>query len=253
MNIKTKQKIAQALKDTSFAKSGKVHHSKKTSRLTSDRANEFILGVLFDRSVKSYQAWYAGEEISRILGDSDNPATLWENFVNMEKRRLTGFLRYGNGGNAFHRHYRTYAKQLPITAKTILKKYDGDPRKIWNNQRDINLVMKRLEELTGIGPALSRMTVNLLSRDYGLLGGMKAKKDLTVKPDVHVRRVFTRLGLIDKSTSIKDIDKIVKEISPRYPGALDYPAWEIGRNYCKATNPDCVNCEIRQVCNYRKN
>ena len=91
---------------------------------------------------------------------------------------MRGFLRYGYGGYAFHRHYKTLSRQIPEAANHILANYDGDPRKIRNNQRDIFFVRQRLDAIPGIGPALSRMAVLILARDMGLLGGKKAKKQL---------------------------------------------------------------------------
>jgi len=45
-------------------------------------------------------------------------------------------------------------------------------------------VRELLEEIPGIGPALSRMAVLILARNYGLLGGKEPLSQLDIKPRV---------------------------------------------------------------------
>lgn len=39
-----------------------------------------------------------------------------------------------------------------------------------------------------------------------------------------------------------------KRLHPKRPGALDLPAWAIGRRWCRPANPDCDACPIGHVC-----
>lgn len=221
---------------------------KNKRRFRASAANAFILGVMFDRSIKADRAWEAAEWINDSLGDPEDITILWEELKKLPDQNLSGFLRYGYGGKSFHRHYKTFAKQLPKVAEIILEDYDGDPRKIWNNQRDVSEVRNRFEKLPGIGPALSRMAVLILARNYGMLGGVEALSQLDIKPDRHVIRVFTRSGLIKKGASENDAIKIARILNPEFPGALDAPAFEIGVKWCSPTEKKCQECPICNVC-----
>ena len=221
---------------------------KNKRRFRASSANAFLLGVMLDRSIKAARAWEAAEWINDSLGDPEDVTILWKELKKIPKQNLAGFLRYGYGGKSFHRHYKTFAKQLPEAAIIILQEYDGDPRKIWNNQRDVTKVRERFEQLPGIGPALSRMAVLILARNYGLLGGIEALSQLDVKPDIHVMRVFCRSGLIGKDAKENDAVEIAKKLNPKFPAALDAPAFIIGVEWCRPTNRKCGECPISNVC-----
>lgn len=241
------QKIVKALLTHAKGMGDWVRPTKLVRKLRGSTANAFLLGVMFDRSVKAEQAWESADWINDSLGDPGDVAAIWNRLTKMEARRVQGFLRFGYGGFAFHRHYKTFAKQLPQAAHLLLEKYDGDPRRIWNNKRDVSLVRERLEEIPGIGPALSRMAVLILARNHGLLGGTKALSQLDIKPDIHVKRVFKRCGFINTFNDIEAIDA-AQRLHPLFPAALDAPAFEIGRTWCRPTNPNCKDCAIRPEC-----
>lgn len=166
----------------------------------------------------------------------------------MDPRSLRGFLRYGYGGKAFHRHHRTFARLLPQAAEYLLTTYGGDPRRIWRNQRNIDEVKRRLDAIPGIGPALANMTVLILAREYGLLGGKKARAQLDVKPDIHVLRVFRRTGLVPHRASSHDVVEAARRLAPDFPASLDAPSFDIGRNWCKPKQPRCLECPLGGVC-----
>jgi endonuclease III len=217
-------------------------------KFSASGANNFLLGVMFDRSINADQAWQSGKRINDALGDPEDVAALWRALAKIEKKRLLGFLRYGHGGRAFHRHYRTFGEQLPRAAEIMLSKYGGDPRRIWNNQRALTVVRDRFEEIPGIGPKLSRMALLILTRDYGLLGGRTALKQLDIAPDIHVMRVFKRTGLIESDVDRMAAIIVAQQLRPKYPGELDPPAFEIGREWCRPSKPICEECPISGVC-----
>jgi endonuclease III len=217
------------------------------SKMTPAEANAFLLGVILDRSVPYQTAWDAGRVINYVLGDDQDVAALWQRLAQMSKKRLGGFLRYGNGGKAFHRHWGQFTRQLPVAAQHILEVYEGDPRRIWRRQRNVELVRSRLDAIHGIGPALSRMAVRLLAAQYGLLGGRAALKQLDIKPDIHVMRVFLRSGLIARRGGPADAVEAARQLAPRSPASLD-AAWEIGRTWCRRERPNCRECVIGKDC-----
>lgn len=225
-----------------------VRPIENTKKFRPSAANAFLLGVMFDRSVKADRAWEAARWINDSFGAPTTVRSLWDELSTVESRRLIGFLRYGNGGRALHRHYKTFARQLPEAARLLIKKYDGDPRRIWNNKRDVAEVRKRLEEIPGIGPALSRMAVLILARNYGLLGGKAALSQLDIKPDIHVMRVFKRCGFLSHTAKPNDAVVVAQHLYPKFPGALDAPAFNIGINWCRPSKPKCTECPIVIAC-----
>lgn len=247
-NIKTKRKVARSL--IAYGKSMEewVRPTEKSRRFQPLAANSFLLGVCLDRGISADRAWDAGQWIAESMGDEADPSALWQTLQSIEKRRLNGFMRYGYGGKAFHRHWKTFSDQLPKIAAIIIEKYRGDPRKLWNNQRDIEKVRNRFEELPGIGPALSRMAVLILVRNYGLLGGQEALAQLDIKPDVQVMRVFRRSGLVERENDLDGAIQRARSLSPDFPASLDAPAWEIGRTWCKPRRPKCGECPINSGC-----
>ena len=85
----------------------------------------------------------------------------------------------------------------------------------------------------------------ILARDLG-----KPLRDMSgsdIAYDVHVRRVFLRTGLVERD----DVNLMVaaaRALNPDRPGALDLPAWDIGRRWCRPANPDCLACPLNHVC-----
>ena len=70
---------------------------------------------------------------------------------------------------------------------------------------------------------------------------------MDVKPDIHVIRVFSRLGFISQLNE-KEAMNAARRLNPEYPGALDAPIWVIGRNWCIADMPQCHNCPVNEIC-----
>jgi len=247
-NIRTKRKVVSALRKYARTMDSWVRFIKGTSKLRGQTANSFLLGVMLDRNIPFQRAWDGGEWIADAVGDESDVTVLWKSLRDMEPKRLRGFLRYGFGGQAFHRHYKTFARTLPKAAVHILENYGGDPRRIWNGQRDISVVRQRLDAVPNIGQGLANMALLHLVRNCGLLGGKKARPQLDLKPDIHVRRVFYRGGLVSKGCSDQDLIRAGRDLAPGFPAALDAPAWDIGRLWCRPNRPKCAECPIGSVC-----
>lgn len=100
------------------------------------------------------------------------------------------------------------------------------------------------------------MAVNILIRDFHI-GLPPPMPDIAV--DTHVLRVFERLGLLDRLEhsqlrSTRDTQGLrlqlrARELSPEWPGELDWPAWHLGTEWCHAGRaPECRVCDMRSVC-----
>ncbi len=89
------------------------------------------------------------------------------------------------------------------------------------------------------------MTLMLLWRSRGVEVSDMSGCDVAV--DVHVRRVFLRSGLVERDDPGAMILS-ARDLNPELPGALDPPAWNVGRNWCHPRVPDCPNCPIAHRC-----
>lgn len=96
-----------------------------------------------------------------------------------------------------------------------------------------------LESLPGVG----RKTANVvLNTAFG---------HPTMAVDTHIFRVGNRTGLAKGATVRAVEDKLLKAVPPEY--LLNAHHWLIlhGRYVCKARKPDCVNCVIRDLCQFK--
>lgn len=96
-----------------------------------------------------------------------------------------------------------------------------------------------LKSIPGIGPK----TASVL-----MLFGF----DMSAMPvDTHVYRVSRRMGLVPENASIEETQRILEEITPREKYiSLHINLIRHGRLVCKARNPLCKKCEVKELCRY---
>ena len=131
--------------------------------------------------------------------------------------------------------------------KKVVQQYEGDARKIWDNQ-SIEATLYRLYDL-GVGEQISRMVVGALI-DTGKISG---KGD--VKVDIHVRRVLGRVlqGSEFPFDDVEKVKEITREMHPQNPWLLDRPLYLLGKQICQAEKPKCESCYLTAECVYYKN
>lgn len=143
-----------------------------------------------------------------------------------------------------------YMNDAPNTVKELSEivsnEYDGDASKIWSEQNaeDVEKTFKRIR---GVGLGISSMIVLLLERCFNIHFEDVDHRDMNVKPDTHVVRVFYRLGFIDEKSCETALES-AKNLNPKFPGALDSATWVIGKRWCHSTSPDCENCPMVRLC-----
>ena len=113
------------------------------------------------------------------------------------------------------------------------------------NPRNIE---SRFDDIPLIGPALAKMAVMILVKNYGIISDEKEYRNLDVKPDIHVSRVFKRSGLVVPKGTVADVVEAARNWSPDDPTILDAAAWNIGLKCCHASNPACRECLINAYC-----
>jgi len=72
----------------------------------------------------------------------------------------------------------------------------------------------------------STMAANVLARDFKI--PMKDYVNIDISPDVHVKRVFKRLGFISKDASNDELIYCARELNQMYLKFLIYLAGKLG-------------------------
>ena len=71
--------------------------------------------------------------------------------------------------------------------------------------------------------------------------------------DTHVSRVSKRLGLVYKNDSVSKIEeKLMKKVPKDIWGKTHHQLVLFGRYRCKSIKPLCDDCEIKELCKYKK-
>ncbi|NLL27468.1 MAG: endonuclease III [Bacteroidales bacterium] len=122
------------------------------------------------------------------------------------------------------------SRNLSNMARVLLNEYNGvlptDP--------------EEMQKLPGVGRKTANVLASVLFR----------KNVLAV--DTHVFRVAKRLGLASNAKTPLAVEKIITSLSP--PEKLhNLHHWLIlhGRYVCKARKPDCANCIISHLCDFK--
>ena len=122
--------------------------------------------------------------------------------------------------------YNKKAKNIIDIANKLKEKNDIVP-----NDREF------LESLPGVG----RKTTNVvLSNIYNIP---------CIAVDTHVHRVSIRLGIANKNDDVYTTEKKLSKKFKDYDLCrLHHQLVLFGRYYCKAINPNCENCKLKNIC-----
>lgn len=98
---------------------------------------------------------------------------------------------------------------------------------------------EQLENLPGVG----RKTANVFLAEYLHLPAIAV--------DTHVERVSKRLGLVKEDATVLMIEKtLMSNIKEENWAKRHLQLVLFGRYHCKATKPDCLNCQLKKICDY---
>ena len=205
----------------------------ETEQLLRKSAFAFLVAVAFDRGMPWQKAWQIPTEIHR-KGLLDPVLLAFKSETEL-KELLDGLpVRPRYGG----------AKTLSDAAKLVCDRFNGDAEAIWRGKSPAE-VEKTLERIHGVGAGIAAMTTRILRDEFGCFKGQEWQID--VKPDVHLLRVFRRTGLIEGASKRAAL-QAARDLSPEFPGELDWPAWSIGKQWCHQTAPDCARCPLAPDC-----
>ena len=202
-------------------------------------ANKFMLACILDYQMRYQIVW----ENARRFAEDDlgDPADLWDVITSIPQseweseayRQRLSLHRFPAGHNRVWR-----------IGRRIVEEYQGDARKIWSGE-PANVVVKRLERI-GVGPQLSRMTVG------GLMDTEQIAGCGDMKADLHTTRVIGRV-FEGAKVSEAQAHHIAESMLTGDTWQLDFPLFQLGLNVCKATDPRCSECYLREECCYAVN
>jgi endonuclease-3 len=126
--------------------------------------------------------------------------------------------------------YKSKSEKIISTSKDIIEKYNGEVPK----------TLDELIKLAGVG----RKTANVvLSNAFG---------EDAIAVDTHVFRVTNRIGIVKTTNPEKTEFELMKAIPKSRWSKAHHLFIFHGRKICKARNPDCSECPIKDYCNYYK-
>ena len=119
------------------------------------------------------------------------------------------------------------AENIKMIASRLINDCDG----VVPNNREY------LESLPGVG----RKTTNVVLANLF--------NEPLIAVDTHVKRVSVRLGLAKDSDDVLIIEKkLMKKFPKDKLVSLHHQLVLFGRYHCKAINPDCTNCKLKDIC-----
>ena len=126
--------------------------------------------------------------------------------------------------------YRNKAKNIILLRQKLLDEFDSE----------VPQTREELESLPGVGRKTANVVLNI------------AFNLPTIAVDTHLFRVGNRTGLGVGKTPLEVEKALEKAIPDEYK--LHAHHWLIlhGRYICKARTPECPNCLIRDLCDYRE-
>ena len=201
-------------------------------------SHAFVLACIMDRQIKAERAWIIPYRFSEKLGDLQ--------FGTLLQLSLLDIREIMTKPEPLHRFPEEMSNNFYAAVQMIAQEYEGKAARIWSGQPSSAEVVYRFLRFRGAGPKIATMATNILARDFKVPFADYYSIDVSV--DVQVRRVFTRLGLCQQSDDVESIIYLSRALHPTFPGLLDFPAWEIGRKWCRPHNPMCAQCIMQPVC-----
>ena len=124
--------------------------------------------------------------------------------------------------------YKNKAKQIIELSKTIVEKLNGK----------VPDTIENLTKFNGVG----RKTANLvLAKGFGIPA---------ICVDVHVHRIFNRIGYVNTKTPDETEFALREKLPQKYWLDINTLMVTHGQNVCKPTKPKCNECPIREYCEF---
>ncbi len=208
------------------------------SRLVIEDPYAFSIAVCLDRGAKAELIWAIPYYLKNDLGHLDPFKIYHLSIVDLDAlfQRLPKKPRYVNAA----------PRTLKELTNLVVEQYNGDASHIWQG-KTAGHVKSAFQSIYGVGEGIANMAVLLIEAAYPIRFNDLDRPKMDIKPDVHTMRVLYRLG-VSEAVSEKAAVEAARAINPSYPGEIDGALWYIGRDWCYASNPNCIECPLTNVC-----
>lgn len=217
----------------------------KAIRDLQHRPHFFVLACVMDSQIRYERAMAIPHIVAKELGDdsfrafADRPLEYYTNLFHAK---------------SLHRYNDRMSRAFYLAVKRIEEQYDSDAGRIWSDTPSSAELVSRFLEFDLVGIKIATMAANVLARDFKT--PLKDKYSIDISPDVHIKRVFYRMGLLPLSegASFSEMDstKVIykaREINPEFPGILDLLCWQIGeQRICTNGICRCGECKLNSIC-----
>lgn len=204
-------------------------------------AHIYFLSCLMDRGITAEKAW----KIPYMVCKHFNAFTMEELVKVSYEDILDYFVTFKP-----HRYNEDMAKVFYKGIQKIHNDYDDDIAQIWRDKPSSASVIYKFLQFYGCGVKIATMATNILVREYHQ--ELSDYYSIDISPDVHIKKILYRLGLISDKEDINLVIYKARELYPEFPGIIDAACWEIGRTYCHEKKPQCLVCPLKNCCTYFK-
>ena len=167
----------------------------------------------------------------------------------------------------------TTDKRVNMVTKELFKKYDSLDKLSKANINDIIDIIKpigtfnkKANNIISISKSLINDKNGIVPNDRDYLEGLSGVGRKTtnvvlsnlynvacIAVDTHVSRVSKRLGIAKNNDDVLTIEnKINKKFPKNKLSRLHHQLVLFGRYYCKAKNPLCDTCKLKNICKEKK-
>jgi endonuclease III len=229
----------------------------------------FIIATICDQQISADIAWegipYALYEWLREQGLDFRASVIYK--IGVDKLR-EWFSKYMMGKWPRRMDEKSREKWLEDIPRYIIescekiwREYNDDPDSIFaaaGEQLSVPLIYFMLRQFPGIGPKKASMIAREFALDSCLATclierlkerGVNLKVThihfTEVPIDIHVKRVFRRLGF-SRYGEPQDFQNLARIIYPENPGLVDLFIWNLGRKVCKKNK--CQECPLNNIC-----
>ena len=209
----------------------------------STHSHAFVLACLMDRQIRYERAWLIPYEISQRMKGRGLGVFSIENLSTLSQEQVKKLM---SEPEPLHRFLDKMSSVFHSALQRIANEYAGDASRIWAEEPSSAEVVYRFLQFDGAGPKIATLAVNILSRDFKIKFADFYSVDISA--DVHVCRVFGRLGLCPSEPTPTQVVYKAKALHPEFPGVMDLPCWEIGKKWCRPRDPQCGKCYMKDLC-----
>jgi endonuclease III len=198
----------------------------------------FAIAVCLDRGTKAKIIWTVPYYMKNELGHLDPQRIYAMSLDELASlfARLPRRPRYVNAA----------PRTICDLTRIVIEECGGNAANLWLGRKAAE-VNRTFVSIHGVGPGIANMGVLLIEKAFGVRFSDLDRTRMDIKPDVHTVRVLYRLGVSIAETTASAIEA-TRKMNPSFPGEVDGALWEIGRNWCRVSDPNCTKCPLNDVC-----